>query len=156
VNKNDDATSTVMRGLRLLALFSAMILCAGCHKTEMQTAGSCACPTEIEVKQDLEQLPEGWADRNTNVRWGGWAGPEFFDGDPRQGGVELKPKLSPVVKQNFTRTWHFNQRTGPAKLWMVCKYHRTSVMLLRPVANEVSECSGEFDIYGRSPSVTCR
>ena len=85
-----------------------------------------------------------------------WLGTVFFDGDPRNGGVELMPKVSPVVKQDFTRTWNFNQRSGPPKIWMACKYSTTKVTLLRLVANEVSECSGTFDIGGNYPSVTCR
>lgn len=156
VNKNGNATTPAMRGLRLFALLPALIMCAGCHKTEMQTAGPCACPKEIEVEQNMERLPDGWVDRSVDVRTEGWSIPGFFDGDPRKGGVELKPKLSPVLKQKFTRTWHFNQRSGPAKIWMACKYYRTTVTLLRPVANEVSECSGEFDVAGNYPSLTCR
>jgi hypothetical protein len=108
------------------------------------------------VAQDPEQLPEGWADRSVPVTTEGWLTPRFFDGDPRNGGVELKPKVSLVVERDFTRTWHFNRRSGPAKIWMACKYSRTTMTLLRPVANEVSECSGVFDIYGGHPSVTCK
>jgi len=150
----------VVFSLGRLIMFLAVLalMCAGCHKAEVQQGGSITCPPEIETAQEPVHLPEGWVERSSNRMPEHWHSVTFFDGDPRQGGHEIEPKLSRVVYDEFQQTWSMRKQAGTQKTWLACRYYLSSISLIRPLADDVTECSGKFTnvLYPQVRSLTCK
>src|SRR5258708_19855280 len=66
-----------------------------------------------------------------------WHSVTFFDGDPREGGNEIEPKLSRVVYDEFQQTWSMRKQAGTQKTWLACRYYLSSISLIRPLADEI-------------------
>jgi hypothetical protein len=156
----DHKKMKIVFSLGRLIVFLAVLalMCAGCHKSEVQQAGPITCPPEIETAQEPVDLPEGWVDRSGERMPEIWQSVTFFDGDPRQGGHEIEPKLSRVVHDEFQQTWSMRKQAGTQKTWLACRYYLSSVSLIRPLADDVTECSGKFNnvSYPEVDSLTCK
>lgn len=156
---SEKKTGSIAMNLRrpMFALLLAIAgLGSGCRQREMQHAGPSSCPPEFETAEEFDEAPKGWMSRHADLLNREWFSAQFFDGDPRHGGVELQPKRSADGKDDFNLTWNFRPRSGQPKIWMACRYFFTSARLIRPVANEVSECSGKLYSRIRPSSVTCK
>ncbi|HWZ44656.1 MAG TPA: STY0301 family protein [Candidatus Saccharimonadales bacterium] len=131
---------------------------AGCHKTEIQHAGVCDCPTKIKSDQNLARSEPGWLQRYTHDSDVGWLTDiSFFEGDPRKGGVELSPKKFKTTKDvsNWGQSWYFDRKGKD--IWLACRYRLSTIRLLRKLADEVTECTGNFTEYSPGyPSVSCK
>lgn len=98
------------------------------------------CPETISVKQRLAKPEQGWQEgiADMPIRL---AGVTFYDGPPEQK-ASLVYDGKRRLKGRRIATWRF----GPqSRIWISCGYAGTTIVLSRPLAGGVSECSVTYD-----------
>jgi hypothetical protein len=96
------------------------------------------CPDSVAVKQSLETTPDGWTASHSEAV-ARLSGITFFDGPPEE-------KASLVYDSWVKRgglaygVWRFPAK-GSRSIWLSCSYASTNIVLSKPLAAGVTECT---------------
>lgn len=106
---------------RSLVFLTLAVLSCGAQSEELQ------CPSNIAVKETLEQSPQGWSIGNNGIP-SSLARVTFFDGDPKNQ-ASLAPDRDFKSGKDQVAVWKFGAGQGP--IWLACEYLSTSITLMR-------------------------
>ena len=126
-------------GIRTLIAGSALIALFTAHGIADDVV---SCPETIAVKQKLAQPVSGWTD-GTNELPNRHASVTFYDGPPEQK-ASLVNQGETHSKGKDYATWNFGSDLGN-RIWIACGYAGTNVVLSRPLAKGVSQCTVTYN-----------
>lgn len=120
--------------IRMLVAVVAVIPATAAEPTE--------CPATIVVDQRLAKPVPGWTAMLDDTPHQ-LAGITFYDGPPEEKASLVYDAINQSAGKQIA-TWRFDQRAG-RPIWVTCSYSGTSVVMKRPLAPRIAQCSVTYN-----------